>query len=115
MGRGIPRGEMSGRRFDQEWIWRIGPIAPAQMYSHVRRAPSEAWPWLPICVATLACLAALATSNASCTLWVKGFWQKTCLPILRAFIVTTAWLWSGVATMTASMSFCVSSILRKSL
>jgi len=52
--------------------------------------------------------------RASWTEWVSGFWQWTCLPIFMAMMLTAACRWSGVATTTASMSFWLSSILRKS-
>ena len=44
---------------------------------------------------------------------VSGFWQKQCLPIFMAITEMTAWLWSGVLTVTASMLLSnSSSILR---
>ena len=46
---------------------------------------------------------------------MSGFSQKTCLPARIAAAQATAWLWSGVATVTASISLSISpSITRKS-
>ena len=98
-------------RFVQTWISFTGPIAPDWMTSTPWRRPLDDVPWLPICVATLYSFAALRTSRASKTVFVSGFWTKACLPSLIAIIAAGAWLWSGVDTVTASMSLR-SSILR---
>ena len=50
---------------------RTLPITPAHTCSQSRRVSSDAWPWLPICVATFASRAACATRRASQTEWVK--------------------------------------------
>jgi CheY-like chemotaxis protein len=61
-------------------------------------------------------LALLMSTRHSRMLWASGFWQKTCLPILRANMVAMAWLWSGMVTVTASMEESISvSMVRKSL
>jgi hypothetical protein len=41
----------------------------------MRRLPSKAIPWLPICVATFASRAASVTTRASFTVRVSGFSQ----------------------------------------
>ena len=88
-------------------------MAPAHTHSQIRRMPSPEWPWLPICVFTLYFRAVSVSRRASATECVSGFWTYTCLPRVIAAIAMTAWLWSGVATMTASMpSFISSSITR---
>jgi hypothetical protein len=46
--------------------------------------------------------AVCATSRASSTLCASGFSQKACRPAFSAVSVMMAWVWSGVATMTAS-------------
>ena len=52
-----------------------GPIALSQIISDNRRVASEAWPWFPICVATLRARAAWASCRASQTVCVSGFSQ----------------------------------------
>src|SRR6266480_2826630 len=47
--------------------------------------------------------------------WVKGFWQKTCLPFFIAATDTAACRLSVVHTTTASRSLCFSSSSRTSL
>ena len=67
---------------------------------------------MPIWVTTPYRRAASVIVRASITVCVSGFWQNTCLPACRAAIVMTAWVWSGVAMITASMPFSFSSITR---
>src|SRR5260370_31803694 len=40
-------------RLVHSWISRTVPINPASTHSRIRRVPSSACPWFPICVATL--------------------------------------------------------------
>ncbi len=97
------------------WIVCTLPIAPSQIHSQNRRIDSDEWPWLPSCVTTLCSWAAFISSRTSYTECASGFSQYTCLPRLIAAIAATAWVWSGVATTTASICFSISSnILRKS-
>ena len=70
---------------------------------------------MPICVTTLYFRAASVRARASLTVRVRGFCTYTCFPSCIAAIAITACVWSGVATSTASMSFCFSSITRQSL
>jgi hypothetical protein len=70
---------------------------------------------LPIWVTTLYFRPASVSARASEMVRVSGFCTYTCLPSCMAAIAITAWVWSGVATITPSMSFCFSSITRKSL
>src|SRR5436190_11444911 len=95
VGRPIPCGQYSLKRpFDgrsvQACTSRTFPIAPSQIVSHNRRVPSDAWPWLPICVITLYLRAASAICRASQTECVSGFSQYTCLPIFIASIDANA-------------------------
>ena len=54
-------------------------------------------------------------ARASEIAWVSGFCVKQALPIFIAIAAAGAWLWSGVLTVTASISLPTSSnILRKS-
>ena len=53
-------------------------------------------------------------ARTSDTVRASGFSQYTWRPLRIAMTAQTAWVWSGVATTTASMSFC-SSIFRKSV
>ena len=46
--------------------------------------------------------------RASLTVWTSGFWQKQCLPSFIARMAATPWLWSGVDTVTASISLSIS-------
>ena len=54
----MPRGEIMGMRFEPAWTSRIVPNTPDQIVSLISRAPSLAWPKLPICVPTLEFVAA---------------------------------------------------------
>ena len=73
-------------------------------------------PWLPSWVARPVFSASLRSARASCAVWVSGFSQKTGRPWCMAHADATAWVWSGVATITPSRSRCiVSSIRRKSV
>ena len=91
-------------------------LAGAESGAAALRIGSKAVPWLPICVATPFSRAISPSRRASQIVCVSGFWQWTCLPIRIAFAAITAWLWSGVLTVTASMlSPILSSILRKSV
>jgi hypothetical protein len=76
--------------------------------------PSVEWPMFPICVATPASFASLATSRFSHTLCVSGFSQYRCLPARSACTDTHACRWSGVAHSTASTCFSFSSSTRTS-
>ena len=97
---------------------RRGPRAPRRWRRprSIRRsgaAPSPEWPWLPICVTTL-CLRAASVMQARFARrsapWASA--RRRACPARMAAMAMTAWVWSGVATMTASMSFCLSSISR---
>ena len=85
------------------------------MKAAVWRSELEAVPWLPICVATFWLRAISPISRASAIDFVSGFWQKQALPRFIAVTAAMTWVWSGVLTVTASISFRISSsILRKS-
>ena len=87
-------------------------MTPASIHSRTSRVPSFAWPWLPIWVATPVSRAIVASARASATVRVRGFSQYTCLPRRMASIAITAWVWSGVAMITASRSGSASSMRR---
>ena len=54
---------------------------------------------------SLCFLQALRISWFSSSVSVRGFWQKTCLPASRASMAIFTCQWSGVTTLTTSMSF----------
>src|SRR4030065_1664886 len=112
LGAAMPCGQIG--RLVQTWTSCTGPMAPSQIHSHTRRAPSLECPWLPIWETIPAFLASSASIRASLTVWVSGFWTKTCLPILMAIMAVTAWLWSGVLAVVGTMLFSLFSISRES-
>ena len=79
------------------------------MISTASRRPAWAVPWLPICVATFFFFASSRIMRASWTDHVNGFWVKQCLPRLIAKVEAGACVWSGVLTVTASISVPISS------
>ena len=73
------------------------------------------WPWLPICVTTPYLSAAFIMSSHSSNVCASGFSTYTALPSFIACIAIGKWLWSGTATMTASiLSAILSNIFLKS-
>jgi len=79
------------------------------------RVLSIATPCVPIWVATLYSSAVAAMTRASWIVRVSGFSQYTCLPSRIAETLAGAWVWSGVATMTASNVLASSSSVRQSV
>ena len=90
-------------------------MAPLFINSTVRWMPAIVCRWTPSCVASLFLRARSVIWRTSQTLCAMGFSQNRCLPRCRAHIDGWKCVWSGVATVTASISFSIlSNITRKS-
>ncbi len=66
--------------------------------------------WVAIFPERAASMTALASSRR----FARGLWTITFMPFFRAASAIVAWVWSGVITLTAVMSFSLSSSSRKS-